>query len=420
MGSEPAQFEYSPSNTFSDHIATVQLSPFGEDQWHRIVTYSPIYLHWTDVIMNNNHGNILPSVYRKPSLSSSSRTKLNIKTVDINNLRLEDDLLLSELYDIRRQSSSILTQVLPDQKSDMDTVVPETSSTIIPQRKLSVVNSRKSSPMPTPIDDYKKSAGYYRVKSDVKENKDNNDDRTSVIEFPKHFRSTTDTFLDNSNTSVKVSPRRIPKHSTIEDYPVQHQDSKFDSSSYMNSFGRIKTIGNTRLYSKPNPISVDSVSVQLRQSAITRESVLDRSSPLSMMSSKRHTESRRTFQSTTTDLHSAKVRRPQQALKTTTTTPQMDRIETSTERSQTSFIKRHTKHMLKKNDVQKHKQKVKLKTILVEPWSKPVWSNGSVEEWIPNSLEMMEKLGGQSTAFEKNLKFTYNNHLKHLRNIPVK
>ncbi|CAF1008184.1 unnamed protein product [Didymodactylos carnosus] len=404
MGSEQAQLDYNSSNAFHDQIATVQLSPFGEVEWHRIITYSPIYIHWTDVVLDNNRPNVLPSVYRKSSLTSPSRTKLNIKTVDMNNLRLEDDQLLNELYDIRRQGSST-TPGLSDKKLDTETIVPAIpTATVMPQRKLATENSLKNSPVHTPTEDYKRLTGYYRVKSsEIKENNDN------VNQSPKHVRSTTAVLIENTQ-------------STIKSYSARYPDSKAGSSTYVNSIGPIKTIENLRLCPKPNPINVDSLGVQLRRSTITRESVLDRTSPLSMTSSKRHLESRRTFQTTMTDLHSSQInrRRHHQQKIANTNTPYTDRIQTNIERSQTGIIKRHTKHMLKKNDIQIHKQKINLKTILVEPWNKPFSLNSNIDESIPNSLEMMEKLGGQSTAFEKNLKFTYNKHLEHLRNIPVR
>lgn len=77
---------------YSDSISTVQLSPFGEDHWNRIVTYSPIYVHWTDLIMMTD---------KRTNKSTSNKRHL-INTMDINSIKLDDEILLNELHDIRR------------------------------------------------------------------------------------------------------------------------------------------------------------------------------------------------------------------------------------------------------------------------------------------------------------------------------
>lgn len=76
----------------NDSISTVQLSPFGEDHWNRIVTYSPIYVHWTDVVMMTSK--------RTNKLTSGKRHLIN--SIDINSIRLDDKILLNELHDMRR------------------------------------------------------------------------------------------------------------------------------------------------------------------------------------------------------------------------------------------------------------------------------------------------------------------------------
>jgi hypothetical protein len=79
-------------NQYQDSISTVQLSPFAEEQWNRIVTYSPIYVHWTDMIMMTQQ-----RTHKNPS------GKLNlIGKIDLNTLKLEDEILLNQLYDIRK------------------------------------------------------------------------------------------------------------------------------------------------------------------------------------------------------------------------------------------------------------------------------------------------------------------------------
>lgn len=80
------------SNSYRDSISTVQLSPFAEDHWNRIVTYSPIYVHWTDLAMASA---------RRPSKPTSAKRSLG-HSVDINAMKIEDELFLDELHHIRR------------------------------------------------------------------------------------------------------------------------------------------------------------------------------------------------------------------------------------------------------------------------------------------------------------------------------
>jgi len=80
---------------YHDSISTVQLSPFGEEQWNRIVTYSPIYVHWTDMLMMSQ---------KRTNKSISGKLNL-IDQIDLNTLKLEDEILLNELYHIRRAAA---------------------------------------------------------------------------------------------------------------------------------------------------------------------------------------------------------------------------------------------------------------------------------------------------------------------------
>jgi hypothetical protein len=80
---------------YHDSISTVQLSPFGEEQWNRIVTYSPIYVHWTDMLMMSQ---------KRTNKSTSGKLNL-IDQIDLNTLKLEDEILLNELYHIRRAAA---------------------------------------------------------------------------------------------------------------------------------------------------------------------------------------------------------------------------------------------------------------------------------------------------------------------------
>jgi hypothetical protein len=80
------------SNQRHDSIATVQLSPFAEDQWSRIVTYSPIYVHWTNLAMMSSKRAVKPKSAKR-TLGSSMVTKA---------IKLDDEILLDELYQMRR------------------------------------------------------------------------------------------------------------------------------------------------------------------------------------------------------------------------------------------------------------------------------------------------------------------------------
>ncbi len=85
------------SNLYHDSISTVQLSPFGEDQWNRIVTYSPIYVHWTDMLMMSEQ-----------RTNKNTSGKLNLMNrIDLNALKLEDEMLLNEIYHIRRSATEL-------------------------------------------------------------------------------------------------------------------------------------------------------------------------------------------------------------------------------------------------------------------------------------------------------------------------
>lgn len=118
-------------NPYHDSISTVQLSPFAEEQWNRIVTYSPIYVHWTDMVM-------MPR--RRPTKSAGG--KLNtLDQIDLNTMKLEDEILLNELYQIRRTAAaptrenarnhpSVVLTEEPDQQTFSSDSFPEAKESI--------------------------------------------------------------------------------------------------------------------------------------------------------------------------------------------------------------------------------------------------------------------------------------------------
>ena len=73
-------------------------------------------------------------------------------------------------------------------------------------------------------------------------------------------------------------------------------------------------------------------------------------------------------------------------------------------------------HMLKtKNERARQKQQVELKTILVNPCQASIDDETDLEESIPNSIEIMRRLGGSVSAFEKNLRSNYQRQLTQFR-----
>lgn len=74
-------------------------------------------------------------------------------------------------------------------------------------------------------------------------------------------------------------------------------------------------------------------------------------------------------------------------------------------------------HMLKtKNERYRQKQQGELKTLLVEPWKQPSWTDGTLEEAIPNSIDLMHRMCGPATPFERNLRQKYHQQLHQYRN----
>ena len=94
------------SNQSSEAVSTVQLSPFNEGQWHRLVTYAPQYIDWSDTMtMNQQH-------------RSTSGGRLNVLgSIDINSLKLEDALLLKELQSFRRVAAMPPVSTLKERKT---------------------------------------------------------------------------------------------------------------------------------------------------------------------------------------------------------------------------------------------------------------------------------------------------------------
>lgn len=78
-------------------------------------------------------------------------------------------------------------------------------------------------------------------------------------------------------------------------------------------------------------------------------------------------------------------------------------------------------HLLKtKNQRTKQKQNDKLKTHLDEPWKQMSSNDIIFGDAIPNSLDIMQKICGPGTAFERNLRSNFQRQLKILRSSSLK
>jgi len=86
-------------------------------------------------------------------------------------------------------------------------------------------------------------------------------------------------------------------------------------------------------------------------------------------------------------------------------------------RARSTNSSRSTMNMLKtKNNRTRQKQNIELKTLLVEPWKQSLYSDGILDDTIPNSLEIMHKMCGPATPFERNLRYNFHRQLHQLRN----
>ena len=187
----------------------------------------------------------------------------------------------------------------------------------------------------------------------------------------------------------------------------------------------MKTLSEIDLGPKPEV----SVSIQLRQSAMTREHALGvatdhrSTTPISMSSGKRAAggsvySSRRghplyqfSYCQTPTPTETNAAAAFYEQLATESSASIKKSCTRSTNRS------RSTVHMIRtKSDRARQKQHIGLRTVLIEPCKQPILRDKELEEKIPNSIEIMRKLPGSINAFERNLRHTYHRHLNHYRN----
>ena len=83
---------YSQHNAY---ISTVQLSPFSEDQWNRMVTCSPTYIQWPDIAVTDQN---------RPKKRILGQRNL-IGPINMKTVKLEDEILLRELHALERSAA---------------------------------------------------------------------------------------------------------------------------------------------------------------------------------------------------------------------------------------------------------------------------------------------------------------------------
>ncbi|CAF3495736.1 unnamed protein product [Rotaria socialis] len=355
-------------NQHHSAISTVQLSPFGEDQWNRIVTYSPIYVHWTDMIMMTQQRRTHKPVPGKLNV---------IDPIDMNTLKLEDELLLNEIQDIRKAASDSSKGKQTNQESKVVNDIPDHRETLCAG------------------DDYQASSNFSH----------------ELKEPSKHYCSYAEPLFTDQHCKNK---RPILTNLTV---PIPtNVDNQAKKTSQISLASKYQS----------------SVLTQLRHSAATREqsfsSINDHRSmsPLSVLSSKRnatsaHSNHRYSHQQKYQPSKSSLSNEINTAINAPDPMPRESSAPPRTERARSTTSSRSTLHMLKtKNERKRQKQQVALKTLLVDPWKQMPWNDGISDETIPNSLDIMHKMCGPATPFERNLRYNYHRQLNQLRNSSAK
>jgi hypothetical protein len=86
-------------------------------------------------------------------------------------------------------------------------------------------------------------------------------------------------------------------------------------------------------------------------------------------------------------------------------------------RKKTATTSRSAMHMLKaRSDRHRQKQQTELQTLLVEPWKQMARTENTLNQSIPNAIDVMRKMCGTATPFERNLRQNYHRQLCQYRN----
>jgi hypothetical protein len=368
------------SNQYHDSISTVPLSPFGEDHWNRIATYSQMYLHWTDLVM------ITPKL--KKNKSKPAKRNL-INSIDVESLKLDDEILLNEIYDMRKtaaRSTSKQKKHLYDDSKFLDED-----------------HDRRTT---SPTDEYRKSPEYIR----------------QTRESPKHHPSYVNSSFSNQQYNKK---RSLLPPQVYMNVKKNYLNKIF--SLQTKSTGLSKTLTNIDFGPKPQA----SLGIQLRQSTIARENALATSidhqvlSPLGISSPRRALGSGHSSRRTNQE-HRVSFSQSPQKNETNIMGGLYEQLSDSSFSLKKTYPRstntsRSTIHMLKtKNERERQKQNIVLKTTIVNPSRQPILVDNELEEAIPNSIEIMRKIGGPVTAFESNLRYNYHRQLNQFRNGSIK
>ncbi|UJR25872.1 hypothetical protein I4U23_007222 [Adineta vaga] len=346
-------------NQFYDPISTVQLSPFVEEQWHRIDTYSPISTDWQEMSFNSQQRTHRPT-----------SGKLNIiDQVDLNTLKLDDEILLNELHDIRRGSALLARAKQTTQK-------------------LKVVHT---------------------------------DQKQKSTETLTDNCLTTTNLLHQSKVPLKQTLTE-PSYVNQQQYNSRSLSSNKTSSFQVNPTNQMRKFPGMNFGPQPQP----SLAAQLRQSAIIRRNNLLTTNdprlltPLSSPIPKRSlnsAHSNRQYQQ-----QELQMRHEINSIGSNDDQFNEEPLpSTSRPRAKSAYSSRSTVHLLKaKNDRMRQKHSIELKSILIKPWKTETCNDDVLGDPIPNSLDMMHKMCGPATPFERNLRQDYHKQLSQYRISSIK
>ncbi|CAF4054401.1 unnamed protein product [Adineta steineri] len=328
-------------------MSTVQLSPFVEGQWHRLDTYSPVYTNSADIPMNTQQRTHRPT-----------SGKLNvIDSIDINTLKLDDEILLNELHDIRKGSALLSRVKNANQEQEKQAV----SSNFLHESKLPLKHSVQEP-----------SFAYQ-----------SHNNTTGVLSSNKSIP-----FGLNNWNEVKKFP-----HLNFGPKPQPALLAQLRQSAIIrqNTF-----VANEQRLSTPLPISTPKRSLSSAQSnRYHRQSQQSESTFRHEINSTGSNEDQLTDESLSfirkIRLHSAQS-------------------------SRSGSI-----HLLKtKSDRTRPKPNIDLTTVLMKPWRQATWNDDGFDNSIPNSLDLMHQICGPSTPFERNLRQDYHKQLNLYRSASTK
>ncbi|CAF2878069.1 unnamed protein product [Rotaria sp. Silwood2] len=348
------------SNQHNDFISTVQLCPFGEDHWNRIVTYSPMYCNWTDFIMMN----------RKQTRKHSPRKRALISPMDMKAVKLEDQLLLNELQVIQRAAI-------------MPSVTRFSGKNSYDSKYLDEEYCQRPT---SPTDEYQRSSDFFH--------------------------------------QTRESPTLRYNYADTSSSPQQYTTKHALLQPKITNNGPVKAVSKFNFGPKPQAsLSVQlRQSTIVRENTLATATDHRSITPLSMSSSKRaaggsahssrrnHQQYRLPYPQTPPPTETYIIGGLyEQSTSETSSTIQKPLVRNASTR-------RSTVHSIKtKTNRAREKQHIDLKTVSVKPCRRLIKSDTTLEETIPNSIETMRKLGGPITAFEKNLRYTYHRQLNQFR-----